>query len=92
VQHQGRGLSFELGGKRTSLLAHQTPLSRRGFSPKSVSGISRPLQTKHIPGNKTNKASMNATFSRMKSAGIVEEYKTKHRLTEAFLADWNAAQ
>ncbi len=26
VQHQGRGLSFELGGKRTSLLAHQTPL------------------------------------------------------------------
>ncbi|WP_312024676.1 MerR family DNA-binding transcriptional regulator [Pseudomonas aeruginosa] len=43
VQHQGRGLSFELGGKRTSLLAHQTPLSRRGFSPKSVSGISRPL-------------------------------------------------
>ncbi|WP_216356188.1 RolB family protein, partial [Pseudomonas aeruginosa] len=31
-------------GKRTSLLAHQTPLSRRGFSPKSVSGISRPLQ------------------------------------------------
>ncbi|MBG4839153.1 DNA cytosine methyltransferase, partial [Pseudomonas aeruginosa] len=43
--HQGRGLSFELGGKRTSLLAHQTPLSRRGFSPKSVSGISRPLHT-----------------------------------------------
>ncbi|MEJ9096865.1 hypothetical protein, partial [Pseudomonas aeruginosa] len=38
-------LSFELGGKRTSLLAHQTPLSRRGFSPKSVSGISRPLHT-----------------------------------------------
>ncbi|MCS7901735.1 hypothetical protein N0412_23465, partial [Pseudomonas aeruginosa] len=29
----------------TSLLAHQTPLSRRGFSPKSVSGISRPLQS-----------------------------------------------
>ncbi|MCL0280939.1 hypothetical protein M2R41_32165, partial [Pseudomonas aeruginosa] len=28
------------------LLAHQTPLSRRGFSPKSVSGISRPLHTK----------------------------------------------
>ncbi|MGU2199480.1 hypothetical protein ACSES2_29885, partial [Pseudomonas aeruginosa] len=35
--------SFELGGKRTSLLAHQAPLSRQGFSPKSVSGISRPL-------------------------------------------------
>ncbi|WP_457859798.1 colicin E3/pyocin S6 family cytotoxin [Pseudomonas aeruginosa] len=45
VQNQGRGLSFELGGKRTSLLAHQTPLSRRGFSPKSVSGISRPLHS-----------------------------------------------
>ncbi|MEI1114073.1 LysR family transcriptional regulator [Pseudomonas aeruginosa] len=27
------------------MLAHQTPLSRRGFSPKSVSGISRPLQS-----------------------------------------------
>ncbi|WP_205588104.1 hypothetical protein, partial [Pseudomonas aeruginosa] len=26
-------------------LAHQTPLSRRGFSPKSVSGISRPLHS-----------------------------------------------
>ncbi len=39
VQHQGRGLSLELGGKRTSLLAHQTPLSRQGLSPKSVSGI-----------------------------------------------------
>ncbi|WP_311058165.1 hypothetical protein, partial [Pseudomonas aeruginosa] len=42
--HQGGGLSLELGGKCTSLLAHQTPLSGRGFSPKSVSGISRPLQ------------------------------------------------
>jgi hypothetical protein len=27
----------------------------------------------------------------MKSAGIVEELKTKHRLTEAFLADWKTA-
>jgi hypothetical protein len=35
---------------------------------------------------------MNSTFSRMKSAGIVEEYKTKHRLTEAFLADWKTGQ
>ncbi|MEW4443800.1 hypothetical protein, partial [Pseudomonas paraeruginosa] len=46
--HQGGSLSFELGGKRTSLLAHQTPLSRRGFSPKSVSGISRPLHPEAI--------------------------------------------
>ncbi|HIE1827244.1 TPA: YagK/YfjJ domain-containing protein [Pseudomonas aeruginosa] len=62
VQHQGRGLSFELGGKRTSLLAHQAPLSRQGFSPKSVSGISRPLHKipvekaaglVHIPKNAT---------------------------------------
>ena len=50
------------------------------------------LRNRRIPANKTNKASMNATFSRMKSAGIVEEFKTKHRLTEAFLADWNAGQ
>lgn len=44
AQHHGSDLSLELGGKRTSLLAHQTPLSRRGFLPKSVSGISGPLQ------------------------------------------------
>ncbi len=50
------------------------------------------LKTRHIPGNKTKKGSMNAAFSRMKSAGIVEEYKTKHRLTEAFLADWSTSQ
>ncbi|MDV6648838.1 BREX-1 system adenine-specific DNA-methyltransferase PglX [Pseudomonas aeruginosa] len=30
------------------MLAHQTPLSRRGFSPKSVSGISRPLQRAQV--------------------------------------------
>lgn len=48
------------------------------------------LRARRIPGNKTNKASMNATFSRMKSAGIVEEYKTKHRLTVAFISDWQA--
>jgi len=50
------------------------------------------LRSRRIPGNKTNKASMNATFSRMKSAGIVEEFKTKHRLTEPFLVDWEASQ
>lgn len=50
------------------------------------------LRTRRIPANKTNKASMNSTFSRMKSARIVEDYKTKHRLTEAFLVDWNACQ
>lgn len=50
------------------------------------------LRSRRIPGNKTNKASMNATFSRMKSAGIVEEFKTKHRLTEPFLVDWETSQ
>lgn len=50
------------------------------------------LRTRRIPGNKTNKASMNSTFSRIKSAGIVEEYKTKHRLTDVFLSDWQADQ
>nr|WP_262242744.1 VOC family protein [Pseudomonas aeruginosa] len=30
------------------MLAHQTPLSRRGFSPKSVSGISRPLHNASV--------------------------------------------
>lgn len=50
------------------------------------------LRTRRIPGNKANRASMNSTFSKMKSAGIVEEHKTKHRLTEAFLVDWNTGQ
>src|SRR5690606_21439524 len=31
IQNQSRSLSFELGGKSTSLLAHQTPLYRRDF-------------------------------------------------------------
>jgi len=50
------------------------------------------LRARRIPGNKTNKASMNSTFSRLKSAGIVEDYKTKHRLTEAFLVDWQSTR
>ncbi|WP_241338171.1 hypothetical protein, partial [Pseudomonas aeruginosa] len=54
----------ELGGKRTSLLAHQTPLSRRGFSPKSVSGISRPLQAKEAEADDSGtKSSDKAHFS-----------------------------
>jgi hypothetical protein len=31
VQNQGRSLSFELGGRSTSPLAHQTPIYRRDF-------------------------------------------------------------
>ncbi|MEW4397038.1 hypothetical protein ABZR34_31630, partial [Pseudomonas paraeruginosa] len=60
--HQGGSLSFELGGKRTSLLAHQTPLSRRGFSPKSVSGISRPL---HWATNNLDSATAGASAIRI---------------------------
>ncbi|WP_413787072.1 hypothetical protein, partial [Pseudomonas aeruginosa] len=70
VQHQGRGLSFELGGKRTSLLAHQTPLSRRGFSPKSVSGISRPLHCNHA----VQVYSKGALFYRSERPNLIEAF------------------
>ena len=42
------------------------------------------LRKRHIPANKTNKASMNATFGRLKTAGIVQGEKIKHRQNEDF--------
>ena len=49
------------------------------------------LRSRRIAGNKTNKSSMSATISRLKSAGVVEDYGKKVRLTPGFLEDWRAA-
>ncbi len=48
------------------------------------------LRSRHIAGNKTNKSSMSATLSRLKAAGIAEDYGQKLRLTQIFIAAWNA--
>jgi DNA-binding PadR family transcriptional regulator len=48
------------------------------------------FRKRHIPANKTNQASMNATFNRLKTAGIVEDNKTKQRQNEDFLTPWNS--
>ncbi|MEI1059541.1 pilin, partial [Pseudomonas aeruginosa] len=63
-------------GKRTSLLAHQTPLSRRGFSPKSVSGISRPLQ---IDKADTATPEISGTLGRSSGKGIADAVITVKR-------------
>jgi len=46
------------------------------------------LRSRHIAGNKTNRSSMNATVSRLKSAGIAEDHGKKVRLTDQFLVAW----
>src|SRR3569832_1799088 len=43
IQYQRSRITFEFSRKRTSLLAHQTPL-RQSLSPIGVSGFIRPLQ------------------------------------------------
>ena len=43
------------------------------------------LRSRHISGNKTNKSSMSATVSRLKSAGVAEDYGKKIRLTSSFV-------
>ena len=46
------------------------------------------LRSRRIAGNRTNKSSMSATVSRLKSAGIAEDHGKKIRLTSEFLKDW----
>jgi hypothetical protein len=50
------------------------------------------LRSRRIAGNKTNRSSMSATISRLKSAGIAEDYGKKIRLTPEFLDKWNASR
>lgn len=46
------------------------------------------LRSRRIAGNKINKSSMSSTVSRLKSAGIAEDYGKKLRLTAEFLLAW----
>ncbi len=46
------------------------------------------LRSRRIAGNKTNRSSINATVSRLKSAGIAEDHGKKVRLTADFLLAW----
>jgi hypothetical protein len=50
------------------------------------------LRSRRIAGNKTNKSSMSATVSRLKSAGVAEDHGKKVRLSSAFLEDWGATK
>ena len=65
------------------LLNDQRPKSRKNQIVLSA------LRSRHISGNKTNKSSMSATVSRLKSAGVAEDYGKKIRLTASFIAAWN---
>ena len=64
------------------LLNDQRPKSRNQI-------VLSALRSRHISGNKTNKSSMSATVSRLKSAGVAEDYGKKIRLTASFVAAWN---
>ena len=48
------------------------------------------LRSRRIAGNKTNRSSMSATVSRLKSAGVAEDHGKKVRLTQDFLSAWEA--
>tara|TARA_X000000950_G_scaffold195071_1_gene235014 strand:+ start:2745 stop:4949 length:2205 start_codon:yes stop_codon:yes gene_type:complete len=65
------------------LLNDQRPKSRNQI-------VLSALRSRHISGNKTNKSSMSATVSRLKSAGVAEDYGKKIRLTASFVAAWNS--
>ena len=57
--------------------------------PKSRSQIVlNALRSRRIAGNKTNRKSMSATISRLKSSAVVEDYGKKIRLSNDFLEDW----
>ena len=65
------------------LLNDQRPKSRNQI-------VLSALRSRHISGNKINKSSMSATVSRLKSAGVAEDYGKKIRLTSSFVAAWNS--
>ena len=46
------------------------------------------LRSRRIAGNKINRSSMSSTVSRLKSAGIAEDFGKKVRLTAEFLSAW----
>jgi hypothetical protein len=50
------------------------------------------LRSRSIAGNRINRASMSATVSRLKAAGIAEDFGKKIRLTRSFREDWEKAK
>jgi len=50
--------------------------------------VLKALRSRRISGNKINKGSMSSAVSRLKSAGIAEDYGKKVRLTDAFEKAW----
>ena len=63
------------------LLNDQRPKSRNQI-------VLNALRSRRIAGNKTNRNSISATISRLKSSLILEGYGQKIRLTKKFLEDW----
>ena len=47
------------------------------------------LRSRRIAGNKTNRNSISAAVSRLKTAGVVEDHGKKVRLTPRFLKHWS---
>ena len=50
------------------------------------------LRSRRIAGNKTNRSSMSATVSRIKSAGSAEDHGQKVRLTQDFVDAWRSVK
>jgi hypothetical protein len=67
------------------LLNDQRPKSRNLI-------VLNALRSRRIAGNKTNRNSMSATVSRLKSAGVAEDHGKKIRLSADFLAEWSTVK
>lgn len=66
------------------MLADMQPRSRKVV-------VRNTLKEHGIVGNTSNKGSVNASISALKSNGIIEDYGAKIRLTELFVESWNTS-
>ena len=69
----------------TTMLGDMQPRSREVVKRNT-------LKAYGIVGNKSNKGSVNAAISMLKSGGIIEEHGKKIRLTSDFLSDWESVK
>lgn len=69
----------------TTMLGDMQPRSREVVKRNT-------LKAYGIVGNKSNKGSVNAAISMLKSGGIIEEHGKKIRLTSNFLSDWESVK
>ena len=65
----------------TTMLGDMQPRSREVVKRNT-------LKAYGIVGNKSNRGSVNAAISMLKSEGVIEEHGKKIRLTSSFLSDW----